>query len=417
MRAMNSASVDLIATDPPFNKGRDFHATPDSTIKNASFQDRWSWKEDVHPEWIKEIKDTHPELMHSIEVSRYLYGDDMGAFLCFMAVRLLAMHRLLKDTGSIYLHCDPTASHYLKMIMDAIFGKENFQNEILWCYTNGGATKRRYSRKHDVILFYSKTDNYIFNTPRIPYTSLMSKDPKHQHKFHKDGKIMMDWWADISPLNPMANERTKYPTQKPLALYERIIKASSNPGDMVLDPFAGCATTCVAAERVNRNWVGIDLWDGAKKMVVDRMEKEAWLFSEGKTTPYKNRRILYRKDPPERTDDGLNAVPELKTPKSKIMPVKLTGRRKEVAKQDLIETEGFCCQGCGWVPHDEHFLQLDHKAPKGDGGSDDPTNLTLLCSKCNLTKGEDNTLTKLRKINKKKGYMQNESNLVNYRRR
>lgn len=138
MRGMNSETIDLIATDPPFNKGRDFHATPDSLASGASFQDRWSWENDVHEDWLDQISDDHPHLMEVIQNSRKTYGDDMGAYLCFMAVRLIAMRRLLKPTGSIYLHCDPTASHYLKMLMDAIFGRKNFRNEIVWSYRTGG---------------------------------------------------------------------------------------------------------------------------------------------------------------------------------------------------------------------------------------------------------------------------------------
>ncbi len=163
LRAMNSESVDLIATDPPFNKNRDFHATPDSLAKGAKFQDRWSWEKDVHEEWVDEIKDDYPRLMEAIESARYAHSDGMGAYMCFMAVRLLAMRRVLKPTGSIYLHCDPTASHYLKAVMDAVFGWKNFQNEIVWCYGSGGASKRHYSRKHDAILFYAAGGGGIYS--------------------------------------------------------------------------------------------------------------------------------------------------------------------------------------------------------------------------------------------------------------
>ena len=136
LRAMNSDSVDLIATDPPFNKGRDFHATPDSLAAGARFQDRWSWERDVHEEWTDQITDDHPRLMEAIEGARYAHSDGMGAFMCFMAVRLLDMRRVLKPTGSIYLHCDPTASHYLKAVMDAIFGWRNFRSDITWRRVN-----------------------------------------------------------------------------------------------------------------------------------------------------------------------------------------------------------------------------------------------------------------------------------------
>ena len=128
LRAMNSNTVHLIATDPPFNKGRDFHATPDSLASGATFQDRWSWEKDVHHEWVDQITDDQPRLMEAIESARYAHSDGMGAFMCFMAVRLMEMRRVLRQDGSIYLHCDPTASHYLKAVMDAIFGKENFES-------------------------------------------------------------------------------------------------------------------------------------------------------------------------------------------------------------------------------------------------------------------------------------------------
>ena len=135
LRSMDTETVDLIATDPPFNKGRDFHATPDSLASGASFQDRWSWDKDVHPEWEDQLIDDWPHVYHVIEGSRMSYGDDMGAFLCFMGVRLIEMWRILRNDGSIYLHCDTTASHYLKELMDAVFKPKNFRNEIVWCYT------------------------------------------------------------------------------------------------------------------------------------------------------------------------------------------------------------------------------------------------------------------------------------------
>ena len=145
LHAMNSESVDLIATDPPFNKNKDFHTTPDSLAAGAKFQDRWSWERDVHQDWVDQIKDDYPKLMEAIESARHAHSDGMGAFMCFMAVRFLAMRRVLKSTGSIYLHCDPTASHYLKAIMDAIFGWRNFINEIIWIYGLGGSSKRSFS--------------------------------------------------------------------------------------------------------------------------------------------------------------------------------------------------------------------------------------------------------------------------------
>ena len=186
--------------------------------------------------------------MSVIETSRATYGDDMAAYLCFMAIRLLEMRRILKDDGSIYVHCDPTSSHYLKQLMDAVFDVANFRNEIIWTYGLGGSSPKRFSRKHDVILFYTKSNRYTFNKPQTPATSQRLKGQM---------KGATDVW-DIPSLNNMAKERTGYPTQKPLALYERIIAASTNEGDIVLDPFCGSGTTLLAAQRLGRKWIGVD---------------------------------------------------------------------------------------------------------------------------------------------------------------
>ena len=150
---MNTGSVHLIATDPPFNKGRDFHATPDSLAAGAKFQDRWSWEDDVEGEWVDQITDDWPNVWNVIQGARESYGDDMGAFLCFMGVRLIAMWRVLRDDGSLYLHCDPTASHYLKQLLDAIFGRKNFRNEIMWSYNRFSRRGEAFPSMHDVILF------------------------------------------------------------------------------------------------------------------------------------------------------------------------------------------------------------------------------------------------------------------------
>ena len=252
LRAMNSESVDLIATDPPFNKGRDFHATPDSLAAGAKFQDRWSWERDVHEEWVDQIKDDYPRLMEAIESARYAHSDGMGAYMCFMAVRLLAMRRVLKLTGSIYLHCDPTASHYLKAVMDAIFGWRNFRNEIVWRYKYGGRGKAHFGRKHDVILYYVKSrraefDEKAVRVPHEPdslavnfrhidedgrrYREGKWKSGKTYRYYADEGRSCDDVWTDINSLHHADKERRPgYPTQKPLALYRRIISASSGGG-------------------------------------------------------------------------------------------------------------------------------------------------------------------------------------------
>ena len=156
LRGLDSDSIDLIATDPPFNKGVPAFTGTTKAGQDVEFKDVWNWNDDVHPGWTDAIGKDHPSLFNVIHYANAAAGDDMGAFLCWMAVRVLEMHRVLKPTGSIYLHCDPTASHYLKAMMDAIFGRKQFRNEIVWCYSSTSQAKRWFPKKHDIILFYSK---------------------------------------------------------------------------------------------------------------------------------------------------------------------------------------------------------------------------------------------------------------------
>ena len=190
----------------------------------------------------------------------------MRAYLAFMAPRLAEIWRLLMPTGSVYLHCDPHASHYLKCMMDAIFGAPNCRNEIIWCYAGGGIPRKDFPRKHDVILRYARGKDVIFNTEYRPYgahnvTGKRFTDRGGTRALHyrEEGTPINDWWTDIKPLINLSKERLGYPTQKPLALLERIIRVSSNPGDTVFDPFCGCGTALDAAHGLKRKWVGIDL--------------------------------------------------------------------------------------------------------------------------------------------------------------
>ena len=167
LRGMNSETVHLIATDPPFNKSRDFHATPDSLASGAGFQDRWYWRDDIHDEWLLEIQREHSEIWSVINTTKQVYGDDMAAFLCFMAVRTMEMHRVLRPDGSLYLHCDPTASHYLKYLMDAVFGAGQYRSEISWKRTSAHIDTRQGRRQHgrvrDILLFYTKSGDWTWN--------------------------------------------------------------------------------------------------------------------------------------------------------------------------------------------------------------------------------------------------------------
>ena len=426
---MNSGTVDLIATDPPFNKGRDFHATPDSLAEGASFQDRWRW-EDEHKQWVNEIAAAGwDDVAYTVEIARTTHSDDMGAFLSFIAIRLLEMRRVLKPTGSIFLHCDQTANAYLRILMDAVFGKDNLRNEIIWAYTGPSNTKRWFPHKHDTLFWYlrdAKT-NPRFNWDQIlvPYKKRQTGKTKGIFKeaatLREEGKLPEDWWDDVgdcwfeykdgmTPVGRIKDERVGYPTQKPLALYERIIKSTTQRGDIVLDPFAGCATTCVAAERWGRQWVGIDLWDKAHKVVLDRLEKEGLANPQGGDTTLSFADITYATEPPVRDDQlDIRPVPHLETPMGKKAPGRESSRQKAEIKGRLLDEFGYQCAGCDRVFDHPDYLELDHQIPKADGGGDEYENRMLLCSPCNRRKGSKFTLSGLRQENKRLKFMRDQN--------
>lgn len=441
LRGMNSETVDLIATDPPFNTQRNRAGTAGFYVDNWKWgdtgvlPDQWAWNE-VHPVWLEQIKDDNPALNEVIEAARACHGDDIAAFLCFLSVRLLECHRILKPTGSIYLHCDHTASGYIRMAMDAIFGngvngRPGFRNEIVWCYTGPSNTKRWFPRKHDTIFFYVKSDKARFNPDavRISYKQL-----NVQHRvpastgiggaltdanvddYRAAGKIPEDYWLEdrdgMTPVGRVPTERTGSPDQKPLALYERIILASSNKGDLVLDPFAGCATTIIAARKHGRRWIGIDRRTDARYHVVCRMagikakdadeirkrpDLVAWL--DDQLAKYD---AHYSTDAPVRTDKGEHAAPALE-------PVFTANERSVLSHAQmhgiLTERFGLQCWGCDFTPPIARYLHLDHISPKTDGGSDHLDNRALLCQVCNLDKSNTMTLTLLRKTKTSEGLL------------
>jgi len=279
MRRWDDDSVDLIYLDPPFNSnanyniiyGKDQKGMPlDERAQFVAFGDTWHWGFDA-AERVRSIKNAvgHPAHKAIFGLSEMLPEGGMLAYLSYMAERVAEMKRVLKATGSIYLHCDPTASHYLKTVMDGVFGADNFRNEIVWCYSSTSQAQRWYPKKHDIIFWYSNGGAWTFNADdiRIPFSKPLVKHGKTWKSAPKDvlakrtekGKVVESWWSDVFPLNSMAKERLGYPTQKPLALLERIIKASSNAGDIVLDPFCGCGTTAEAAYKLGRKLIGIDI--------------------------------------------------------------------------------------------------------------------------------------------------------------
>ena len=356
-------SIDLIYLDPPFNSNANYNMLFKESTGEMShaqieaFEDTWQWVSGLTDAVYRELTrdPDYPDLGNLIEAfEKFLGRNALMAYLVMMAIRLKELHRVLKPTGSLYLHCDPTASHYIKLILDAVFGFENYRNEIAWkrstAHNDAKQGRKQFGRVHDVIFIYSKTDDWIWNTPYTPYTQdYMDKfykfvEPETGRRYWLDklsapggaekgnpyyevmgisrywayskvkmqkmieegrviqtnpgtvprykryldempGKPVQDIWDDIKGFGGFSSatkESLGYPTQKPEALLERIIKASSNEGDLILDPFCGCGTTIAVAERLKRRWIGIDItW-----LSVDLMERRLKDSFGAELSPY-----------------------------------------------------------------------------------------------------------------------------------
>lgn len=350
-------SVDLIYLDPPFNSNANYNIlfkspknagggeVTDSQAQIEAFEDTWHWNDTSEQAFDEVMQSGNTKAFDLLRAMRDFLGDnDMMAYLAMMAVRLLELHRVLKPTGSLYLHCDPTASHYLKLLLDGVFGAEKFRNEVTWKRTGVHGDSKTWSKVADIIFFYSKGPQFNWNDPveghaekyiashygnvdesgrRFQLTSMLSPSPRPNMTYewlgfpsppmgwrfsretmaslHADGKIWYPKkkdgsydnskrprykryldeqsgtkigtiWTDIAPINARAQERLGYPTQKPIALLERIIAASSNEGDVILDPFCGCGTAIHAAEKLRRRWIGIDVTHLAITLIEKRMK-------------------------------------------------------------------------------------------------------------------------------------------------
>ncbi len=274
------ASIDLVYLDPPFNSAQDFailhgvRPSPRGAAPVDAFGDTWTWGEAARAAHAETVA-AGGEVGRAIEALRLLVGEGgLLAYLVHMALRLVELRRVLRPTGSLYLHCDPTASHYLKVLLDRVFGPDAFRNEVVWRYRRWPAKSRRFQRMHDVLLFYAKTREHVF-TPLYGYEGLAESTKKtfgtkkqqadfssgHRKPGQTDeespGPPLSDVW-DVKIIAPIAKERVGWPTQKPEALLERVVRASSREGDVVLDPYCGSGTTLVVAQRLGRRFVGID---------------------------------------------------------------------------------------------------------------------------------------------------------------
>lgn len=377
-RYIDSESIDLIYLDPPFNSDLDYNVLfkehgAEAASQIQAFKDSWRWDENAVTEY-RGVVETGGKLSEALQAIRKLVGEnDMLAYLSMMAPRISELHRVLKSSGSIYLHCDPTASHYLKLLMDSVFGPENFQGEIIWRRTSSHVTSKRWPRLHDVILCYAKKlASIYFDPPRVKpdeewiereyryedergrysldnltgagttegpsgrpwrgadprkigqgrhwrytpdkldkldregriYWPKKGKYPKLKQYLHESGgKPVGDLWTDIKVIGRTSAERLGYPTQKPLALLERIVVASSREGGLVLDPFCGCGTTIDAAQKLNRQWIGIDITHLAINLIKHRLQDT---YGEeinktydvvGEPTSVPDARILAESDP------------------------------------------------------------------------------------------------------------------------
>ena len=459
MRGMNSETVDLIYLDPPFNSKRIYNAPLGSKATGAKFTDTWTM-DSMKEEWTELQEEADPAVFHTVMGAGLAAGDSMQAYMCFMAPRLQECYRILKPTGSLYLHCDDAADSYLRQLLDVIFGANCRVNTVTWKRNHANnAVKRAFGRISDTIFVYAKqpkkaTWNQVYGAlnkkeraryrnkdkdgrryktdnmtaPRSPKSddsrrfewkgTTPSKSRVWAHsrevmdKLYSEGRIVLkrdgtarldglkrymdehpgtkvqSIWDDIQRIGNTSKERLGWPTQKPLALLERIISASSNEGDLVFDPFCGCATAMVAAERLGRRWAGCDIDAVATGITLHRLQDFADTDDEDGEGTIADQ-VKFPKSAPKRTD---SEAPKRSRNIKDILWKTLGG------VINIGGNEMRVCPGCG-RPHYRDAFHIDHIVPKSKGGPDVDSNLQLLCGSCNTKKGNRMTMKELQASN------------------
>ncbi len=501
LRSLNDECIDLVCIDPPFAKNDTFTGDrirpalsaeereierrllagwgvtsareaeaagivwPDGDLQGG-YRDIWSWEGDIHEEWLTGIEDDYPAVHSVIEMARLAHSDSLAAYLCYMAIRLLEIRRVLKATGSIFLHCDQTAGAYLHQMLDAVFGADNHVGEIVWKRTSSHNDARRFGHITDYILFYAKSERRVWNHVLVPHdedyvsrfyrhedergryrlhevirTASMGPRPNLAYEYEgytpqygwrmeRDGLEALDregrlvWsetgrpyrktyltqgryatnlWDDINNLSGQARERTGYPTQKPVALAERIIAASTNPGDVVLDCFAGCAYAGVAAERLGRQWVACDFNPRAWTVFKRQFNKPslALLRCNDETTGQQvlgNEPIATVHGPtelPTRTSPEVDVAPQgFALPERRFkVPASIIPEREML--EMLLELSGYMAWCCGYanrmpdgsIIRTRRNFHLDHIAPRSrEGTSNEIQNRAPMCPYHNIRK-------------------------------
>ena len=511
LRALDTESIDLVVIDPPFGKNQTFEGNlkppltneelevefnllsdwgvqneddaydaglefPDQTGTTAKFGDIWSFKAQVTQEQWNRIGEQCPEALRLIEATRYTHSESIAAYITFMTIRIIEIRRILKLTGSVYLHCDHEANAYLRQMMDAVFGQRNFRNEITWVrhtsqQRGSQHMPRKFANVTDTILFYSKTEQasvaafislddedrekkfdkvdengeryyddsaHIWSSPNMdprpnlcyewrgfvnPHPSgwRLSKE-RMEEEYQKGNFVILpsgrlqrrkyerDWrgatrpnlWTDIEPLSGSSKERSGYDTQKPQALARRIIEASSNPGDVVLDCFAGCAYVPVAAEQTGRNWLACDMspraWTVVKRQFAKQEDmkivaKDGNVFGQPRMG---DERVIQVRGPNELPERTTPDEPRRRRSARELPPLEFRQRaveKSQVIWEAFVSEWGTRCWFCGTEKaRDRRELELDHIEPnKRDGTNDDCWNRALACAPCNSDK--DNKYT------------------------